>query len=230
MSKKLSISTLKRSIRTNWWIYSANKESKTSVLFNRILLLATPPLVGFGIFLALFHLIPVFPLLPSLVAGITTSILIGYYMVRSSPEIDEHVDAFLNEEDLINLTHKYNPTPSPSKVQPAFYQGVGEWMAPGHVPIKEFIESIQSVDQFVDSIEYPILEDSVEYSYAVNTFSPRRKTPALRITSKKEEDSYPITRLKAPYDNYVTQKGYPKNSPPVPALPSDKFDIPSDLG
>lgn len=225
------IDRIKKSVKTNWWLFTANKESKTSVLINRIILLATPPIIGIGIALALYHTMALFPLIPSIIAGLLASFLVGYYMVRTSPETEKQVHTFLSEEDLINLGSIYQPSQiisDPNTIQPSFYQGVGEWMAPGHVPIKEFIQSIKAVDRFVDSVEYEILEDTVEYSYAVNTYSPRTKSPAIRISNHMEPESYPITRLKAPYDNYVTDKGFPTNLPPIPALPSPTFDIPDD--
>lgn len=219
---------LRKMVRTNWWLFAASRDSPRSVLISRIILVLTPLITGIGFGIALSHVIPI---LPAIILGGFVVFMVGRVMLATPPQAKEQVSRYLEEDTLIETDKEYLPSPAlieDTVVRPVFYQGVGEWMASGHQPIKEFIQTIQSLDQFVDAIDYRALEELVEYSYAINTYSPRRKMPALKITDHTEPNSFAITRLKAPYDNYVTDPSRLSSAPPSPALPTPMFDIPED--
>lgn len=219
---------IRKAIHTNWWLFAANNDSRLGVFSQRALLVGVPILIGLGFFITLFHVASLFM---AILVGVIITLLIGFVMTRTTPEAERRVEHYLSEDLYIDSSEQYHPSTSlipETQIKPVFYQGVGEWMAPGHVPIKEFITTIQTLDTFVDSIEYRQLEDLVEYSYAVNTYSPRRKMPALKLTDQTEPESYPLTRLRAPYDNYVSNGEYPINMPPSPSLAGPAFDIPEE--
>lgn len=212
---------LRKSIRTSWWVFAASKDSPRSVLVSRVILVVTPFIFGLGIGITLSHLIP---LLPAILVGVTIALLIGFVMIQSTPEVEKCVESYLDEDSFIDTGDEYHPSAlllPATQVKPVFYHGVGEWLAAGHVPIKDFIDTIQHLDKYVDSIEYNELEELVEYNYAINTYSPRRKIPAIKLTDQTTPTAYPITRLRAPYDNYVSEsQEYPNNTmPPSPVLP-----------
>lgn len=217
---------LRKSLRTSWWIFAASKEPPRSVLFSRITLVISPFLVGLGIGITLHHFIP---LIPAILIGMVIFLLIAFVMIQSTPEVERRVESYLDEENYIDTRKEYHPSAlllPTTEVKPVFYHGVGEWMAVGHVPLKEFINTIQTLDQFVDALEYHQLEELVEYNYAVNTYSPRRRIPVLKLTDQTTPEAYPVTRLRAPYDKYVSEtQGFPdKNMPPSPVLPLAEFD------
>lgn len=217
---------LRKSLRTSWWLFAASKDSPRSVLFSRFILVASPILVGLGIGITLHHFIP---LIPAIFVGIAISLLIGFVMIQSTPEVEKRVESYLDEENYIDTRKEYHPSSlllPPTQIKPVFYHGVGEWLAVGHVPIMEFIRTIQVLDQFVDALEYSRLEELVEYNYAVNTYSPRRKIPVLKLTDQTTPEAYPVTRLRAPYDKYVSEtQGFPdQNMPPSPGLPPAELD------
>lgn len=199
--------SIKNSLKTTWWLFTANNDSPKSVALSRFALVATPIILGLGVAtsfaVALNPIVGVF-------MGITTGILVGSSMLKSSRATRSHVESYLmdDDQDIIGSTDYvmiHRRTSSTGQTL-AFFQSWGEWMSVGHVPLNEFIIAVQDVDPLARSLPEETLIDQVQYHYAQSYYSKSLDREALRLVHKTEPDCFPITRLVAPSDLVQTKR------------------------
>lgn len=200
------MNSIKKSIKTSWWLFAASNGSKKTVLMSRISLIVIPILLGVGIALVL-GITTGLPYVGA-IAGIIVTFIVASFMVRTSPTVAEQVDEFLHkdpEESIVGTTDyiKVYEIETKSKYKPAFYYGAGEWMCSGHAPIKEFIDAIQEADNILCNMAYQALEDAVQYHYAVEQYSEKLGRDILKIVPKTTPGCTPITRLRVASDTFT---------------------------
>ena len=202
--------SFKRALRATWWIFDVTSHRTSYIM--RTLLLLIPVLLGVGITLSFLNFLPI---LPSILFGVVGFIVFLTLMLQTSPEQERIVDRYLSDEDFIDKSVEYIPSPELTHfvgdtVRPRFYQGAGAWIAEGHIPPKKFLDSIRIFDTYVDSIADEDLIPLVEHVHLVNTYAPRPRRDAIKIVESDAPNSYPATILMPPYDNYVPEGGtYP---------------------
>ncbi len=195
------MNSIKKSIKTSWWLFAASNGTKKAVLFSRISLIVIPIVLGAGVAIVL-GIITGLPYIGA-ISGLIVIFGVASLMVKTSPTVAEQVDTFLHgdpDHDIVGTTDyiKAYEIETKSNYKPAFYYSAGEWMCEGHAPIGEFIEAIQEADNILHCLTYQELEDAVQYHYAISQFSPQRNRDVLRIVPKNTENAFPITRLRTP--------------------------------
>lgn len=200
------MNSIKKSIKTSWWLFAASNGSKKTVLMSRISLITIPIVLGVGIAIAL-GIITGLPYVGA-IAGVIATFIAASLMVKTSPSVAEQVDEYLHkdpEEHIVGTTDyiKVYEIETKSKYKPAFYYGAGEWMCSGHAPIKEFIEAIQEADNILSNIPYQTLEDAVQYHYAVEQCSKKLGRDVLKIVPKSTPGCTPITRLRVASNTFT---------------------------
>lgn len=214
--------SFKRSLKTTWWIFeitTTKHKHRTAVILRAILLLV-PVLLGAGTTLALYTILP---LLPALFFGAVSFIVSLTLMLQTDEEQEKIVNQYLSDESYIDQSIEYTPDIYLSEfiednVHPRFYQGVGAWIAGGHVAPEQFLSVIRVFDPYVDALADEDLLSLVQHLYLINTFAPRTRQDAVRIVPPEVPDSYPATILMPPYDNYVRLGGeFPIDAPITPS-------------
>lgn len=194
--------SIKKSLKTTWWLFTSNNDSRKSVALARTALVATPLVLGAGVALSFAVALNIYV---GLFMGVITLILISSSMIRSSKATQSRVETFLkdNDQDISGPPTDYikmYERPNSTGHTLAFFQSWGEWMSLGHVPLDTFIEAVIEVDPLANRLCYDDLVDSVQYHYAQTYYSRSLKREGLRIVHKSAECAFPITRLLAPND------------------------------
>jgi len=200
-ARKYGEMSIKRSLKTSWWLFTANNDSPKSVAFTRFALVATPIFLGLGV--ALSFAVALHPAV-GLFMGLTTAYLAATSMVKQSRAATARVETYLkdDDQDIIGPTDyiKMYERPNSTGHTLAYYQSWGEWMSLGHIPLDTFIDAILEVDPLAGLFSEEALLESVQYQYAQSYFSKSLNREALRIVHKSDEGAFPITRMIAPTD------------------------------
>lgn len=194
----------KDNVRASWFFFEASGESRSTIFWSRAMLAIIPALIGAGVFaIFLFTTLPIAAL-----SGIASAVLTLVIMLRNDKLTRNKVLTYVESRDSLsddeyygNVSHIFDTS---KEATPVFYQGVGEWVSYGHVPLHEFVSHVLEIDMFLSTIPEDDLIDSVQYKYAIVTESQRTGRPTLRIVAKGTPDALKITRLKAPFDYYIS--------------------------
>ena len=198
--------SLNKSLHTTWNLFNIAPKR-----FAHTSMILAPTLITVGSFFFLAMIIPVgFAVLISAVLFIVTISV----MVSTSEEEDQLVQRYLDPPSQREYIPPVDLSTRPKEIHPDYYQGAGEWIAPGHVDHFLFVETVRELDPYVRALPDRYIYSLVKYGYIINTYSHRTNRDAIKFVSEDTPNSYPVTHIHVPYDHYVHTR-YPYPAPVV---------------
>ena len=195
-----------KSLKTTWNLFNIAPKK-----FAHLSLILAPTFTAFGAFFFLALFIPT-----GIAVLISVALLIGMIsiMVSTSEDEDRLVERYLDPPNQKEYTPPVDIN-RPREITPDYYQGAGEWIAPGHLDSFLFIETVREMDPHVRALPDKYVYSLVKHDYVINTYASRTNRDAIKFVPEGTPNSYPVTHIHVPYDHYV-HAGYPYPAPVTP--------------